>query len=143
MHSQLLVAEAPALQRPRPEVLGQDVGPRDQVADELLAVGGPEVDGDAALVAGRDRPPQRVAAPLGVAPLAQHVALAGRLDLDDLRAEVAEHLRAEGTRDHLSQFDDPDAGERSRHAIQLCCPDHTFLADGCGPAAVERTTGGR
>ena len=51
-----------------------------------------------------------------VAPLPQHVARAGRLDLDDLRAVVTEKLSAEGPGDHLSQFDDPDAGERSRHA---------------------------
>ena len=96
---------------------------RDEVADELLALRGAQVDGDAALVPRGDAPPQRVTAHVGVPPLAQHVALAGRLDLDHLGAEVAEELPAEGARDDLSELDDPDTGEWSRHADSSLADD--------------------
>ena len=87
----------------------------DEVADELLALGSPQVDGDAALVPRRDAPPQGVAGAVGRAPLPQHVAGAGRLDLDDLGTEVAEQLPAEGAGDDLAELDNPDPGKRSRH----------------------------
>ena len=89
---------------------------RDEVADELLAFRCAQVDRDAALVACRDAPPQRVAGDVGVSPLAQHVPGARWLDLDDLGAVVAEQLPAEGPGDHLPELDDPDPRERSRHA---------------------------
>ena len=102
---------------------------------------------------------QGVPAAVCLAPLAQHVAGAGWLHLDDVGTEIAEQLPAERAGDHLAELDDPNSGERSRHADAsstsrrmtagpcgprwpgsiLCCGDHTGLAAGCRPVAAECT----
>jgi hypothetical protein len=46
-------------------------------------------------------------------------ALARRLDLDDLDAEVGERLGAERPRDERAQFHHHDAGERTAHGKVL------------------------
>ena len=100
-------AEAPALQRARPEVLQQHVGPFGEPADQILAAGIAQVDGDRLLVPRHHRPPQRHPVRLLPAPLPHRVALPGLLDLDDLRAEVAEQLAAERAGEQLAELGDP------------------------------------
>ena len=47
------------------------------------------------------------------APMAHGIALAGRLDLDDLGAHVAEQLPAEGTCDERAELEHSKVGERA------------------------------
>ncbi len=105
--------QAPSFERARTEVLDQDVGRLGKVAAELLALRGSQVDGDTALVASSDLPPDTAPWRVADTPLAQHVPGPRGLHLDDVGAEVAEQLTAERTGDHLPEFDDADAGERS------------------------------
>ena len=112
---QELPADAPPLQRPGPEVLGDDIGPAVQLLDDRPGLLGPQVEGDAALVPGERHPPQ---APLVVvrrerAEPALHVALAGQLDLDDLGAEVAEQRAGERRRHERGQLEHLQSGERA------------------------------
>jgi hypothetical protein len=69
--------------------------------DALSALGLAQVDGDAALVARDAAVPRRRAVLVELAPDAQRVARR-RLDLDDVGAEVAQDLAAEGAGDELS-----------------------------------------
>ena len=64
-----------------------------------------QVHRDRFLVARLRVPPERVAF-VELAPLAQRVALAGRLDLDHLGAELGEQARAVRTRDERAELDD-------------------------------------
>ena len=109
---ELLRGQAPALQRARPEVLQQHVGPFGEAADQVLAAGIAQVGGDRLLVPRHHRPPQRHAVRLLPAPLAHRVALPGVLDLDDLRAEVAEQLAAERAGEQLAELGDPQVLQR-------------------------------
>src|SRR5207245_7591978 len=71
-----------------------------------------EVDGDALLVAVEVDEEARLAGVRHVSrkrAQAPRVVARGRLDLDDLRAEVSEQLRAIGARYPLRQVDNPDA----------------------------------
>ena len=56
--AEALPAEIPLLERPRSEVLGQDVGLLDELEQQLLAPLRPEVERDALLVARLHRPPE-------------------------------------------------------------------------------------
>ena len=91
--------EAPALERTWSKILDQDVGLVDQSTRQFLTVGLSQVDRHGPFVAGDDFPPQReFAAP----PNAHRIALAGRFDLDDIRAHVAEQLTAKRPGNQLS-----------------------------------------
>ena len=57
-------------------------------------------------------PPERLAVHL-LAPLPHGITAAGRLDLDDIGAEIGEQPRAEWCSDEMPQFDDPKAREQS------------------------------
>ena len=70
-----------------------------------------QVDRDRALVARDRRPPQAPAVdPHAVAP--HDVAGSGRLDLDDVGAEIAEQLARERPRDERTEFEHAQAGQR-------------------------------
>ena len=111
---QLLRAESPAFERPGPEVLQQDVALGDEPAHHVLAFRHSQVAGDRLLVASDEWPPQRPPVRLLPAPLPHRIAARRVLDLDHLGAEVAEQLTAERTGEKLSEFDDPNIGERQR-----------------------------
>ena len=52
------------------------------------------------------------------APGAQGIAGFGRLDLDDVGAEIGEDFGGKGTGDELAQFDDPKAFQWQWHVEQ-------------------------
>jgi hypothetical protein len=52
---------------------------------------------------------------------ARFVAAAGLLDLDDLGAEVGEHLARERPREDAGQVDDANAVELARHLLSPTC----------------------
>ena len=84
-------AEAPALERARPEALDEHVGVATSSLSSSRALGLAEVDRDEALVAVDERPPQRDAVLL---PAERPQRVAARvLDLDDVGAEVGEQRR--------------------------------------------------
>ena len=90
----LFVAEAELLHGARPEILEEHVGRGHQPLDHRLGSGMLQVRGEAALVA-IQREEERVHAPDPVE--VEHpilIAAADPLDLDDIGAKVAEHLRA-------------------------------------------------
>ena len=107
---ELLVGHAPALERAGAEVLDQHVGLGDQAPGDVLALGAAQVERDRALVAALHLPPHRGAV-LHEAPVAQRVAGARGLDLDDVGAEVAERLAGEGAGDQLPHLDDLEPGQ--------------------------------
>ena len=100
------------LQRTGAKILAQDVGLGGQALQQRRALGPAQVEGDRLLVALFREPGIAVAALAGGAELAQRVALAGLLDLDDLGAELAEDGGGEGPGDEGREVDDADAVER-------------------------------
>ena len=109
-----LVVGAQPLHDARPEALHDDVGVRGQLPEDRLALGGLHVEGHAALVAvdeGEGGPPLR----LGVAGLA----VAGRLDLEDVGAHVGEHHAGHLRRRHAGHFEDLDPVEHSHGDLLL------------------------
>ena len=84
-----LVVEMPALEGARPVVGDEHVAHRQEPVEELLAVGHPQVEGHAPLVA-VDALPDQADVTLALAPRAQRVADAGLLDLDHLGPELPE-----------------------------------------------------
>ncbi len=109
-------AQAPPFHRAGAEILDQDVGFAHEILQDRLACLAAQIDGDGALPARDDRPPDRIAIVIKPPPLAHRVALAGRFDLDDLGAEIGHDLSAIGTCDQLTKFDDPQALQRC-HAL--------------------------
>ena len=109
---ELVVAEAPAFEGAGAEVLGDEVGARDELEEEVTAARGAHVEGDRLLVPRQRRPVERVALPEGVDG-AQGVAGAGQFDLDDLGAEVPEERGAERGGDHGGEVEDAQPDERS------------------------------
>src|SRR5262249_47569847 len=108
-----LVAEPEPLHDAGPEVLDEDVGARDQLPGDGLAVGVLEVDGQAPLVpVGRH---EEDADPVLVEVAARPVPLpecpARRLDLDDVGAEVGEERVARGAEQELGEAEEADALE--------------------------------
>jgi hypothetical protein len=85
---QTVVAKLPALERPRPEALDHDIGGGSKPAEGGLSVGCAEIECGGALVPPDDLPPHGLAVLLP-AEMAEGIA-AGMLDLDHVRAEVAE-----------------------------------------------------
>jgi hypothetical protein len=104
--------EAPLLHRAGAEVLQHDVGGCREVGGDLLGASLAQVERHAALVAGQDRPPQAVVVVAQAAPVAHRVAVAGRLDLDHVGAEVAQQRARVGAGEELAELDRPEACER-------------------------------
>src|SRR5437870_4943684 len=102
------------------EVVHQHVGLAGQPVDRLAAERVAHVDGHAALVA--VQAPEHDALPAGVLHVhPREVAGAGPLDLDDVGAEIAQHLRRARSHLDLREVEDHDARERLRGAHR---PDH-------------------
>ena len=80
-------------------------------SSELLSFALAQVQRDRFLVAADHRPPQRRLARFLPPPDPHRIALARRLDLDDLGAEVPEQLAAERTREQSAQFEHPQVGQ--------------------------------
>ena len=112
--------DVPALHGAGTEVLAHDVGRGREPAEQVLALGPAQVAGDALAAAPLDRPEERVrllvrpVARRGERPDGAHeVAPARLLDLDDLRAQLAQETGAEGGGDARAGVDDPHAVERA------------------------------
>ena len=92
------------------EVLDQHVGSKRQSPDDVPAGRRGDVDGHRPLVARDCGPPQAPAVePEAVAP---HDVAIGRLDLDDVGAEIAEQLPGERTGDEGAELEHAHAGQR-------------------------------
>jgi hypothetical protein len=97
---QRLAVEPPARHQPGPERLDQHVGPRGEPARELDVAGIAEVERERALVAVESEVVGRLAVAIRRTPVARVVAAVGALDLDHVRAEVAEQHRRERSGEH-------------------------------------------
>ncbi|MNZ90042.1 hypothetical protein D3C78_1089920 [compost metagenome] len=113
-----VVVEAVLPQPADLEVLHHHVGFQGHAAQQGLAFGVGHVDGDGALVAVAGREVSGFARVLagivlaeGRAPVAGVVAGDGALDLDDVGAQVGQHLGAPGTGEHARQVQHLDAGQ--------------------------------
>ena len=110
------LAEAPLVERAELVVLDQHVGPRDQPAQDLACLRLAEIEPEAALVAVDAEIVCRLAADMRWSPGAGIVAIR-RLDLDDLRAHVAERHRAQRAGQHPREIEHLDAVERACHLL--------------------------
>lgn len=120
------VVEAVLLQPADLEVLDHHVAVGGELTYQLLPLGLREVDGDGPLAAiGR----QVIGGLGGVvaglvleerrAPAAGVVAGAGALHLDDLGAQVGEHLPGPGSGEDTAQVEDADVGQRAGHGAGI------------------------
>src|SRR3954453_546890 len=119
---------SPFIEPTGPKVLENDIAAVDQLSHHFSTGRVAHIDGDRLLVAGDRRPPQALAV-AGDAPLAHRITGAGRLDLDHLRAVVAEQLPGKRTGDEAAHLQNPNSVERpesgsgfSRHAPALYGP---------------------
>src|SRR5207302_1111814 len=114
---QRVVAEAELVHHARPEVFPDHVRGLHEALHDLEGVGLPEIERDAALVAvhreeaGRHLPLR----PLALEELVPRLVAVARLDLDHVRAEQRELVRAVRTGEVAREVEDPDAGEGFRH----------------------------
>ena len=113
---QLVPAQAVLVQHAGPEVLQHHVAAGDQPQREFAAALGGEVQGDRPLVAvaaevERGHPLVGPSVQERRAVLACVVALAGLLDLDHFRAQVAEHLAGQRGGQDAAQVEDADPVE--------------------------------
>src|SRR6516164_5848889 len=94
---------------------------------DLASALGLEIDGDAALVAVRAEKHSSEARRGKRRPSPGFVALPLHLDLDDLRAEVAEILAAQRPRQNLGEIQHLDSRERLRHGHVLDRPHDKLI----------------
>ena len=135
---QLLPGQVPALQRPRPEVLQQEIGLGDQFLEDVLTLFLPQIQRDRLLVAGNYRPPKRHAVGFLLAPVAHRVGPVRRLHLDHLGAEIRHQLSAERARQKRAEFNQPQIGQRAglvRHVLEspYRAKSPALLVSGPGP----------
>jgi hypothetical protein len=109
--AQLRGAEAQPLHRARAEVVHQDVGRAGETVDDLAATGRADVEGDAALIA-IQAPEDRALAARVLHVHAREIPGARSFDLDDVGAEVAQHLRRARPHLDLREVEDRDPCER-------------------------------
>ena len=107
------VGKAPLFQRAEAEIVDQHVGLLDQAGENFLPRRHRHVERERTLVAIDAEKIGRLAADEGWPPGAGVVAGAGRLDLDDVGAHVAEHHGAQRASEDAREIDDAQAGERS------------------------------
>ena len=105
----VVVAEAEAVDRARPERLDDDVGAGREALGQREVAGVLEVERDRALVAVQPEVVRRALVVPGRSPLARVVAAVGALDLHDVGAEVAERHRAQRAGEHAGEVRDEDA----------------------------------
>ena len=103
--------DAKALGDPGSETFDGDVGGFCQRMDDLAPLFRLHVDGNAALVAVGAEKDRAKARRRKRRPAARFVPLADGLHLDDVGAEIAEILGAQGTRQDFRQVEDADAGQ--------------------------------
>ena len=103
-------AQAEVLERTWRERLHRHVEPRQQLRENLAPARDFQIQGDEALVARVDLPPERLAAGR---PRAEWIAGPRLLDLDDVGAEVGQHDADERAGDHPRQIEHAEARERS------------------------------
>src|SRR5262249_197319 len=108
---QLGEPEAETLHDSGAKVVHDHVGLLREPVDRLAAEGRAHVDGDASLVA-IETPEDRALAALVQHVHAREVARAGTLDLDDVGAEVSQHLGRARPQLDLGEVQHDDAGER-------------------------------
>ncbi len=102
-------AEPDLLERARPKILDQHVRAGDEAQQCVLRAVVAEVEHDRALVARVGLPVQL---PASVTPVAQRIAR-GRLDLDDVGAEIGELKRKHVAGDQPRQVEHAHTGQRS------------------------------
>ena len=107
---QIVEAQAPLLHRAGLEVLDQHIALGGQAAHVGAALLGAQVERDALLVAAVDLPEQGHAVFL---PLAQRIAVARRLDLDDLGTEVGQLQAQHVAGDDAAQVENAHAVQRA------------------------------
>ncbi len=113
-----VIVEPVFLQSADLEILDQHIGRRDQLAHRLRALRRGEIHGDRALAAigGMVIGGRQVLAVMahdeGRTPFAGVVTAVGVLDLDDVRAEIGEHLPAPGPGEDAGKFNHAYALER-------------------------------
>jgi hypothetical protein len=129
-----LVAKAEFFHRARSEVVGDDVAGSDQTAGQFLALGGLQIERDAALgavtvceIAAAVDP--RLAVLVGPA-AAQGIHALVAFDLDNIGAVVGEQLCGERTGADPGEVGDPDAFEGQ--TFQLTTPDLSRAACAAG-----------
>jgi len=105
-----LVAQSEALHHAGPELLDEDVGPREQRLEAAPAGGALEIDDDTLLGAVQGRIGCR-ADPEGRRELA-HLVAAGLLDLDDFRPGLGEHQGGERSGQQGREVEDEEAFKR-------------------------------
>jgi len=135
---QPLPAEVPFLERAGPEVLEQEVGLCGELEQEGLAFRLAQVERDRLLVARDHRPPERRVARLLPAPDSHRVALARRLDLDDLGPKVAEQLTAERASQQGAQLEHPQVSQgpvlKNSRCHDLCIQSKTLERQPSAPS---------
>ena len=104
-------ADAPLFERAGAVILNQDVGILDEALDDLDAEGGAHVGCDGAFAAAEDFVIEADVV-FVAAPIADLVAGARALKLDDVCAEISEEHGAHGGCQEVRDVDDLDAGER-------------------------------
>ena len=105
------IIEAEFAERPRPEILDQDVGAGHQTIENRAALGMFEVERDAFLVAIDAQEVRALALEEGRAPRPRVIPLARLLDLDDARAHVSEEHRAIRSREDTGEVENHDSVE--------------------------------
>ena len=111
--------KVPALQRPGPEVLDQDVGAADQVEEHVPRERCREVERDRPLVAADRLPPQSDAV-LALAVAARRVGSVGCSILTTSAPRSARWVAASGPANSVAASTTSYAGERAGHASSSC-----------------------
>ena len=106
------VVETKLRQAARSKILNQHVGGLDQPAERRGALSRLEIERDA-LLAAVEREEEAAGAFHQRRPGARVVAVLRFFDLEDLGAHVAQHHRAERSRYHAREIDDPEAAQGS------------------------------
>ena len=106
-------AQAPAIQRARAEIFGDDVRLRHQFAGDVRALRGAQIQRDGSLVARFAQPVETRSSARAQAERAQRIPASGHLDLDHLCAELPEDRSAIGGGDHRRQVEHPKSFQRS------------------------------
>src|SRR3989442_5544468 len=137
------IAEVEPLHHPGAEVVHDNVGSFDEVAHHLPSGLAPEVHLDAPLVAVQAEEHRVVGACRILDRPAREIPGAGALDLDDIGAEIAKRLGADGAKLYLGEIDDADALGRQRHqrsssAVAIACSATGRSSPGSAPCERNR-----